>query len=98
MRLLASFFFNRAKWFVLLSIAFVCPTFSQSINLSLSSGSGLPGSTVSLNLLLTNTTTGGQPASLQFTLLYDSTDVITVNARVGAVATAAGKSVSCSVP
>ncbi|MCZ2147188.1 MAG: hypothetical protein LC126_05375, partial [Bryobacterales bacterium] len=64
------------------------------MTLALSSGSGTPGSTVNLNVTLASSST--QPASLQWTMGYSAADVSSITVSAGAVATAAGKSVTCN--
>ena len=71
---------------------------AQNLNLTLSSGTGQPGSNVALNLTLANTAAAGQPSGLQFTLVYNTSDFSTVNVTAGAVITAAGKSLTCNTP
>ena len=61
----------------------------------LSSGSALPGNTVSLNLSL-SVVSGSAPASLEWTFSYSAGDFTAVSVVPGPVAVAAGKSVSCS--
>lgn len=67
---------------------------AQTAALSLSSGSGSPGNIVSLTLSLTGS--GGQPAAVQWTLPYSATDISALSFSAGAMATAAGKSISCN--
>ena len=69
--------------------------FAQGVALSLSSGSGGPGSTVVLNLSVSSTS-GNKPASVGWTISYSTTDFSSVNVAVGAAATAASKSISCN--
>jgi len=71
-------------------------SWAQTTALTLASGSGLPGSTVALNLSLSNTATGGSPASLQFTLSYNATEFSAMAVAAGTVAAGAGKSISCN--
>jgi uncharacterized protein (TIGR03437 family) len=68
--------------------------FGQSGSLALSSGSTIPGGTVSLSLTLTSPS-GSQPAGLQWTLTYSPAAVIAITASRGPVAGAAGKSITC---
>ena len=79
-----------------LTVLFSSVALCQSTALVLSSGSGSPGATVALNLSLSNTAAGGQPANLQFTLNYNSNDFSAMDVSVGPVASAAGKSVVCN--
>jgi hypothetical protein len=67
---------------------------AQGVVLSLSAGSGSPGSTVVLNLSVN--TTGGNPASIEWATNYSTTDFSSVSVSAGAAATAAGKSISCN--
>jgi cohesin domain-containing protein len=78
-----------------LALVACCGAFAQGVALSLASGSGSPGAAVTLNLSL-NATGGNQPAALQWTLTYSSTDFSFINVAAGPVATAAGKSLSCN--
>src|SRR5580700_3456845 len=68
-------------------------SFGQTGALSLSSTSGNPGATVSLNLNLTN---GGGPDALGWTLTYSTTDLASVTLAAGSSATGAGKSLQCN--
>src|SRR3974390_34528 len=68
--------------------------FAQSTALSLSSVSGMPGSVVTLNLLLS--LSGTQPADLQWTLNYSNSDFSAIAVTAGTAATTAGKAVSCN--
>jgi len=68
--------------------------FAQGVALSLSSGSGNPGSTVVLNLSVSSTSS--QPAALEWTISYSTTDFSSVSVSAGAAATAASKSISCN--
>lgn len=67
--------------------------FAQSVNLSLASGSGKPGATISLDLTLTS----NQPAvaAVQWTFTYWATDVAGIDVAAGPAAVSAGKSVTC---
>ena len=67
----------------------------QSDSLSLSSGVVTAGGTISLNLSLSSSS-GGQPAAIEWTLAYSTTDIAAIAATAGAAATAAGKSLSCA--
>lgn len=66
---------------------------AQGIDLSLAPGSGVPGSTISLDLTLTS----HQPsvAAAQWTLTYWATDVAGISVGAGPVAVSAGKSITC---
>ena len=80
--------------FIFLSIA-SSPSQAQQVNVSLGSGSSVPGSTVELDLSLT-TSGGAQPAVIQWTMNYSSADIASVSVAAGPTATAAGKSILCS--
>src|SRR6266566_9574504 len=66
------------------------PAVAQQATVSFSSGSGVPGGTVSLSASLT-TSGGAQPATLQWTMTYSASDVTSVNVAPGTSAIAAGK-------
>ncbi len=66
---------------------------AQTASLSLSSGSGAPGSVVTLSLVLSGTTT---PAALEWTVTYPTADIASLTIVGGPVATAAGKTVTCN--
>jgi uncharacterized protein (TIGR03437 family) len=67
--------------------------FAEGTNLNLASGSGAPGSTISLDLTLTSV----QPtvAAAQWTLTYWATDVAGIDVAAGPAAGSSGKSLSC---
>ncbi len=67
---------------------------AQTSSLSLSSGSGSPGSIVTLGLSLT--AAGGQPESLQWTITYPTRDFSGLTVSAGAAASSAGKSITCN--
>src|SRR5467141_3991567 len=71
------------------------PAWGQSVALSVGSGSGAPGGTVSIGISLANLG-GAQPAGLQWSLSYSSADISSVTVAADSAATSAGKSVSCS--
>jgi len=79
-----------------LAVFILCanPLFAQGVNLALSSGSGTPGSTVNLNIVLASSST--LPASLQWSMGYSAADVSSITVNTGTVATAAGKTVTCN--
>ena len=62
--------------------------------MSLSSGSAVPGGTVSLNLSLT-VAPASAPAALEWTYSYSASDFTAVSVAPGPAAVSAGKSVSC---
>src|SRR6476620_11531991 len=65
----------------------------QSATLSLSSASTMAGSTVTIPLSLN--ATGVQPAALQWTLDYSSSDIASISVSAGPVAVDASKSIQC---
>jgi hypothetical protein len=67
---------------------------AQTASLNLSSGSATAGSVATLNLSLASTVS--QPAAVQWTVTYSTTDFTGLNVAAGAAATAAGKSISCN--
>lgn len=67
---------------------------AQQAALTLSSSNANPGSSVSLNLSLTNTG-GAAPAGLEWKLGYPAGTITNVAVTVGPSGSAAGKSVSC---
>src|ERR1700730_14542127 len=69
--------------------------FGQGVTLDLASGSGSPGSTVTLNVSLGGTATD-PPASVEWTLDYSPVDIASASIALGPVATAANKSISCN--
>jgi len=69
--------------------------FAQTDVIALSTGATSSGNTASLNLTLTSPT-GNEPAAVQWTLTYSTSDVTAISAAAGSAATAAGKSVSCN--
>ena len=69
--------------------------FCQSDSLALSSATVPPGGTASLALSLT-ASAGSQPAGMEWTVSYSTSDVIAITASVGAASTGAGKSISCA--
>ena len=64
-------------------------------SLALSSGSTTQGGTTALNLSLTSPA-GSEPAGIQWTFAYSSSDIVSITAAAGPAATAAGKSVVCA--
>src|SRR6266568_1619626 len=76
--------------FLIIALACGWSALAQGVALSLSSGSGTPGSFVSLNLSLTASTTQ-LPASTQWTLSYSTTDFLSARVAAGPAATAAYK-------
>src|ERR1700704_2539319 len=67
--------------------------FAEGINLSLASGSGVPGSAISLDLTLTSNQPGVVAA--QWTLTYWTADVAGISVEAGPAAVSAGKSITC---
>src|ERR1700691_6761884 len=68
--------------------------FAQVSTLSLSSGTGSPGTTTSLALSFGGG--GSAPAGLQWTFVYPVSQISAVSATAGPAATAAGKTLSCA--
>ena len=83
------------RWKVVftLLLAPAAASMAQTVTLSVSSANAAPGSTVSLNLSLSSS--GTQPAALQWTLI-PPTGVQSVTSTIGAAASSAGKSISCA--
>src|SRR5687768_7918651 len=77
----------------LVCITLTNPQVSQSASLSISPGSSLPGSTVTLPIVLA--TTGTSPAALQLRMNYASSDIVSVSMVSGPAATSAGKALQC---
>ncbi|MCC6345117.1 MAG: hypothetical protein IT166_23150, partial [Bryobacterales bacterium] len=65
-------------------------------SLTLAPGSAQPGDTIPLNLSLSGTSTGIQPASLQFSLAYNTAEFSAITVNPGTAATSAGKSITCN--
>jgi len=63
--------------------------------LAVSSGSGYPGGTVSLNVNL-NAAVGESPSTVQWSLTYPAADFSAATITAGSAATSAGKSLSCN--
>src|SRR5271165_6038985 len=84
----------RLSRLAILAMALCCIGFGQTAALSLSSGSGSPGGTVTLNLSLNASVSS--PAALQWTLNYSVTDFSAVTVTAGSAVTAAGESISCN--
>lgn len=70
------------------------PGSAQQANLSIASGSGKPGGTVSLALSLGSITT--QPGSLEWTMSYSASDISGVTVAASSAASVAHKTVSCN--
>ena len=69
---------------------------AQQANISLNSGTAIPGGSISIDLTLTGIG-GSQPAALEWTMNYPASDIESVDVTAGANAAAAGKSVTCAV-
>src|SRR5712691_4341423 len=69
------------------------PALAQQVAISLSSGSSAPGGSAALNISLT-TSGGAQPASVQWTMSYLSSDIANVSVTLGPAIVS--KTVSCS--
>ena len=65
------------------------------ITMSLSAGSGSPGTGVVLNLSMSDPSSA-LPASLQWVMTYSATDFSAISVVAGSAATAAGKTISCN--
>ena len=76
-------------------VAVLLSSFSaaQNASLTLSSGSGAPGSVVALTLSLNSS---NPPAALAWTLTYATKDITALSVTPGSVTLAAGKSISCN--
>ncbi len=72
----------------------ITATMAQNASIAIGSGTGIPGSGVSVPMTLT-TSGGVKPSSLQWTMAYSS-DISNVVVAAAANATNAGKSVTCS--
>src|SRR4051812_16242038 len=67
---------------------------AQTTSLSLSSGSAIPGRSVSLNLSLNSGASA--PAGLQWSVSFPTSDVASVTAAAGSALSAAGKNLNCN--
>jgi uncharacterized protein (TIGR03437 family) len=85
---------KRLLWRVAIGLGLTGSLFGQS-TLTLASGAGSAGGTVTLNLSLASVT-GSEPAAVEWTVGYPISAISSVNAVVGSSAAAAGKSLSCS--
>jgi hypothetical protein len=79
---------------IALALLSSCGGLAQGVTLNLSSASGTPGTTVSLNITLFSS--GTQPAAVHWTLNYSSVDFISATVSAGAAATAASKQITCN--
>lgn len=79
---------------LLISISGFLFSASGQVAITLATGAGGPGSTVNLNISLN--TTGTQPASLQWTINYSTSQISSIAVTNGPMATTTGKTVSCS--
>src|SRR4051812_41001108 len=77
---------------MLLPAAVSC--FAQTASMSLAAATGSAGGTVSLPISLTST--GTQPAALQWRVTYAPSDIVSVTVAAGPAATAAAKTVQCN--
>jgi hypothetical protein len=66
---------------------------AQSESLALSSASATGGS-VSMNLTLTSVI-GSEPGSLQWSLVYSTSDIVSINVSAGTALTSQGKTLNC---
>jgi hypothetical protein len=76
-------------------VAGVPSCFAQDVRLSLSSGTGRQGDTVMLSISLSSRTVNA-PAALVWTLNYSGVDISSASVTAEAIATAAGKALSCN--
>src|SRR5258707_250486 len=83
-------FFKRITVFFMFLIV---EAYGQTATLAVGSGSGVPGTTVSIGIILTGS---AQPAGLQWSLTYPSASVSNVMVTAGSSAINAGKSIYCS--
>ena len=82
----------------LLGLLFLLATpaaYGQADSLTLSSGIAAANGTVSLNLVLTSPA-GNEPAALQWTFTYPTSNVLSISAAAGPSATNAGKALNCT--
>src|SRR6266498_2208980 len=87
---------TKSALFLLVFALFLgCSAYAQSTNLGLSSGSGVQGGSVSLNLSLTADPTN-PPAGLQWTFSYSATDIVSLSVTAGPALTAVSKTLSCN--
>lgn len=77
---------------MILAVIMAVPAAAQ-VSLNLTSGSATPGGTVTLQVGLNSS--GSQPSAVQWTVMYPTSDIVSVSAAPGAAATAAGKTVAC---
>src|SRR5450432_892937 len=75
----------------LVSVACACCS-AQTTALSVSAGSGSPGTTVGLSIALN----GAAPAGLEWTLKYSTADITSATMAIGSAGKAAGKQMSCT--
>src|SRR2546430_16221147 len=85
--------FLRKGYLFLLTFVYAGSALAPTPTLSLAAGSGAPGATVALNIVLSSNVS---PAGLQWTLNYSTIDFSSVTVNIGATATAAAKQISCS--
>src|SRR5262245_12104576 len=92
-----SFVRRHASWLFLLVFTNILGSsaFAQTTSLGLSSGSGVQGGLVSLNLSLTADPTN-LPAGLQWSFSYSAANIASLNVTAGPALTAAGKMVNCN--
>src|ERR1700751_1042355 len=88
--------FRETTWLspIFFVLILVQTSFGQTDSLALSSGTAAANGTVSLNLTLT-APSGSQPTTLQWTLTYSASNVLSISVAAGASATSAGKTLSC---
>jgi hypothetical protein len=78
---------------VLLGLSIEGLAVAQTVNLSLGSGSATRGGSISLNLTLAG---GAQPAAIEWSLGYSTTDISSITVSAGASTNSAGKTIACS--
>jgi len=61
---------------------------AQNVSYTIANGTAAPGGTAVLNISI-NSTGGAQPASLQWTIGFSSTDISNISVAAGSAATAA---------
>jgi hypothetical protein len=79
-------------------VVFAVSVLGQSTALMLSSNAGAPGTIVNLDLTLQDTATNSGPASLQFAVVYSTSDFSVLNVNASPAAIASGKSLTCWAP
>jgi hypothetical protein len=83
-----------ARLFCIFTLAVSAPVFGQTVNLSLGSTSGQPGTSVSIPLAYAPN--GAQASGLMWTFQYSASDLTDLAVTAGQAVTAAGKAIDCS--